>query len=170
MSLLVVDNLEKHFGGVRAVDGASLTVGQGELLGLIGPNGSGKTTLLNMLSGHLDPDGGKVILDGNVVTGLSPTRLTRLGVLRMFQTTRVFNRMTAVDNLLVCGMALGLDEHQASNRAIQLLSELKLEHVMYLDAGQLSGGQRKLLEFGACFMVPPGLPCWTNPLPPCTPS
>lgn len=163
MPLLQVNDIKKHFGGVRAVDGASLNVQEGELLGLIGPNGSGKTTLLNMLSGHLDPDGGKVILDGNVVTGLSPMRLTRLGVLRMFQTTRVFNRMTAVDNLLVCGMALGLNEDDACARAIQLLNELKLEHVMYLDAGQLSGGQRKLLEFGACFMVPPRLALLDEP-------
>lgn len=163
MPLLQVNDIKKHFGGVRAVDGASLNVQEGELLGLIGPNGSGKTTLLNMLSGHLEPDGGKVILDGNVVTGLSPMRLTRLGVLRMFQTTRVFNRMTAVDNLLVCGMALGLNEDDACARAIQLLNELKLEHVMYLDAGQLSGGQRKLLEFGACFMVPPRLALLDEP-------
>lgn len=155
MALLQIKGIEKRFGGLRAVDGASMDVHQGELLGLIGPNGSGKTTLLNVLSGHLSADAGSVSLDGKNVLGLNPTQLTRLGVLRMFQMTRVFNRMTAFDNLVVCGLALGLHEAQAYERAEQLLDELKLSHVMYLDAGQLSGGQRKLLEFGACFMVPP---------------
>lgn len=163
MPLLQVHELKKHFGGLRAVDGASLNVEEGELLGLIGPNGSGKTTLLNMLSGHLLPDSGRVVLDGTDVTGQSPTELTRRGVLRMFQTTRVFNRMTAFDNLVVCGLALGLDEDRAWARAAELLADLKLEHVMYLDAGQLSGGQRKLLEFGACFMVPPRIALLDEP-------
>lgn len=163
MPLLEVHELKKYFGGLRAVDGASLSVDEGELLGLIGPNGSGKTTLLNMLSGHLLPDSGKIFLDGTDVTGNTPTELTRRGVLRMFQTTRVFNRMTAFDNLVVCGLALGLHEQQAWTRAAELLANLKLEHVMYLDAGQLSGGQRKLLEFGACFMVPPRIALLDEP-------
>lgn len=163
MALLKVNNLKKYFGGLRAVDGVSMEVKHGELLGLIGPNGSGKTTLLNMLSGHLIPDSGEVVLEGRGVTGFNPTKLTRLGMLRMFQTTRVFNRMTAFDNLIVCGLALGLNESQAWTKAAELLTDLKLEHVMYLDAGQLSGGQRKLLEFGACFMVPPHLALLDEP-------
>jgi branched-chain amino acid transport system ATP-binding protein len=108
-----------------------------------------------VLSGHLQADAGEVRLDGRSVLGLDPTQLTRLGVLRMFQMTRVFNRVSAFDNLVVCGLALGLDEDQAGRRAVELLEELKLTHVMHLDGGQLSGGQKKLLEFGACFMVPP---------------
>lgn len=161
--LLKIQNIQKRFGGLRAVDGAGFDVNDGELLGLIGPNGSGKTTLLNVLSGHLAADGGSVALDGKSVLGLNPTQLTRLGVLRMFQMTRVFNRTTAFDNLLVCGMALGLNETAACERATQLLDELKLSHVMFLDAGQLSGGQKKLLEFGACFMVPPRIALLDEP-------
>lgn len=163
MPLLQVHELKKYFRGLRAVDGASLDVNQGDLLGLIGPNGSGKTTLLNMLSGHLEPDSGDVVLEGSIVTGLNPTQLAARGILRMFQTTRVFNRMTALDNLLVCGLALGLDETQAWSRAEELLTDLTLDHVMHLDAGQLSGGQRKLLEFGSCFMVPPRLALLDEP-------
>ncbi len=163
MTLMQIKDIEKSFGGLRAVDGASMDVHQGELLGLIGPNGSGKTTLLNMLSGHLPADSGSVLLEGKSVLGLGPTQLTRLGVLRMFQMTRVFNRMSAFDNLVVCGLALGLNEHQSYARATELLSELKLTPVMYLDAGQLSGGQRKLLEFGACFMVPPRIALLDEP-------
>lgn len=155
MGLLQIRAIEKRFGGLRAVDGVGMDVAEGELLGLIGPNGSGKTTLMNVLSGHMSADSGQVLLDGRSVLGLNPTQLTRLGVLRMFQMTRVFNRVSAFDNLIVCGLAMGLDEARASQRAVELLEELKLTHVMHLDGGQLSGGQKKLLEFGACFMVPP---------------
>jgi branched-chain amino acid transport system ATP-binding protein len=163
MALMEIRGVQKTFGGLRAVDDVGMDVNQGELLGLIGPNGSGKTTLLNVLSGHLRADGGEVRLDGKNILGLNPTQLTRLGVLRMFQMTRVFNRMSAFDNLVVCGLALGMSEAHAYTRAAELLSELKLTPVMYLDAGQLSGGQRKLLEFGACFMEPPRIALLDEP-------
>ena len=161
--LMQIRDVEKRFGGLRAVDGVSMDVHEGELLGLIGPNGSGKTTLLNILSGHLAADRGQVLLDGRSVLGLGPTALTRLGILRMFQMTRVFNRISAFDNLIVCGLAMGLSEAAAGVRAAELLEELKLEPVMFLDAGQLSGGQRKLLEFGACFMAPPRIALLDEP-------
>ncbi|OZI78404.1 ABC transporter ATP-binding protein [Bordetella genomosp. 2] len=163
MPLLQITAIEKRFGGLRAVDGAGMDVQEGELLGLIGPNGSGKTTLLNVLSGHLRADAGQVLLDGRPVAGLGPTRLARLGIQRMFQMTRVFNRVSALDNLLVCGLAMGLDESRAVARAGQLLDELRLAPSAHLDAGQLSGGQRKLLEFGACFMVPPRIALLDEP-------
>ncbi|TAN29895.1 MAG: ABC transporter ATP-binding protein [Castellaniella sp.] len=163
MTLLTVDQLKKHFGGLRAVDGVSLEVREGELLGLIGPNGSGKTTLLNMMSGHLHADSGALRLDDKNILGLGPMRFTRLGILRTFQMTRVFNRMCAFDNLMVCGIALGMKEAAAEKRAEALLEELELTRVMYLDAGQLSGGQRKLLEFGACFMVTPRIALLDEP-------
>ena len=163
MALLHISGIQKRFGGLLAVNGAGMDVADGELLGLIGPNGSGKTTLLNVLSGHLAADAGEVQLDGRSVLGLNPTQLTRLGVLRMFQMTRVFNRVSAYDNLIVCGLAMGLDEAAASRRALELLDELKLNHVMHLDAGQLSGGQKKLLEFGACFMAPPRIALLDEP-------
>jgi branched-chain amino acid transport system ATP-binding protein len=163
MALLQIQAVEKRFGGLRAVDRASMDVAEGELLGLIGPNGSGKTTLLNVLSGHMSADGGQVLLEGRSVLGLNPTQLTRLGVLRMFQMTRVFNRISAFDNLIVCGLAMGLDEPAASRRSLELLEELRLTHVMHLDGGQLSGGQKKLLEFGTCFMVPPRIALLDEP-------
>lgn len=155
MTLLAVKDLQRRFGGLRAVDGVSLEIHEGDLLGLIGPNGSGKTTLLNMMSGHLHPDSGTIRLNDRDILGLGPMQFTHLGILRMFQMTRVFNRMCAFDNLVVCGIALGMKESPAHERAQELLEELELTRVMYLDAGQLSGGQRKLLEFGACFMVKP---------------
>lgn len=155
MSLLTIEGLLRRFGGVAAVDDVSFELREGEILGLIGPNGSGKTTVLNMLSGFLPPHAGKVLMRGDDITGLPPDRLAQRGVLRMFQMTRVFARMSAFDNLLTAGMARGLSEAESGKRAQALVEELTLEPVQYLDAGQLSGGQRKLLEFGMCFIEPP---------------
>jgi ABC-type branched-subunit amino acid transport system ATPase component len=155
MSLLAIEGLAKSFGGVAAVDRVAFDLREGEILGLIGPNGSGKTTVLNMLSGFLPPDAGRVSMRGQDITGVRPDRLARMGVLRMFQMTRVFTRTSAFDNLLTAGMARGLAETEATKRASSLVEELTLGPVQHLDAGQLSGGQRKLLEFGMCFIEPP---------------
>jgi branched-chain amino acid transport system ATP-binding protein len=161
--LLRAQGLGKHFGGVAAVDDFTLRVEQGEILGLIGPNGSGKTTALNMLSGFLAPDQGSVWFAEHDVTHDRPAALARRGLLRMFQTTRVFARVSAFDNLLTAGLARGVGEAEARDRATLLLDELTLAPVMYLDAGQLSGGQRKLLEFGMCFIAPPRLALLDEP-------
>jgi branched-chain amino acid transport system ATP-binding protein len=163
MPCLSVDRVTKFFGGLKAVDRASFAVNEGELLGLIGPNGSGKTTLLNILSGHLAPNDGRVTLDGRSIEGLRPEALARLGVLRMFQLTRVFPRMSVLDNLLVAGCALGLSQVEAESRALDLVDDLLLTRVIDLDAGHLSGGQLKLLEFGSCFMVPPRIALLDEP-------
>ena len=163
MSLLMTRGLSKHFGGVAAVDDVSFGVEEGEILGLIGPNGSGKTTVLNMLSGFLQPDAGEVIFAGENVTRLTTVELARRGLLRMFQMTRIFGRITTLDNMLVAGMAMGLTEKEANQRAQVLLEELSLTHVQYLDAGQLSGGQRKLLEFCMCFIKPPRMALLDEP-------
>jgi ABC-type branched-subunit amino acid transport system ATPase component len=163
MSLLRTEGLTKHFGGVAAVDGLTFAVEEGEILGLIGPNGSGKTTALNMLSGFLAPDAGRVWLQDEEVTRMPTVALARRGLLRMFQMTRVFTRICAFDNLLTAGLARGLTESESGSRAEALLEELTLSGVKYLDAGQLSGGQRKLLEFGMCFIAPPRLALLDEP-------
>ena len=163
MSLLRTEGLTKHFGGVAAVQDLALTAHEGEILGLIGPNGSGKTTALNMLSGFLAPDAGRAWLADEEITHLSPSSLARRGLLRMFQMTRVFARASAFDNLVTAGLARGLAEGEAEARARSLLEELTLAPVQYLDAGQLSGGQRKLLEFGMCFIAPPRLALLDEP-------
>jgi ABC-type branched-subunit amino acid transport system ATPase component len=163
MSLMRTEGLTKHFGGVAAVEDLSLAMEDGEILGLIGPNGSGKTTALNMLSGFLAPDAGRVWLADEEVTRATPVALARRGLLRMFQMTRVFTRISAFDNLLTAGLARGLSEKESMARAGNLLEELTLAPVQYLDAGQLSGGQRKLLEFGMCFIAPPRIALLDEP-------
>jgi|SRR5215469_5116509 len=153
VSYLAVEQLTVAFGGVRALDGVNLAVASGELVGLVGPNGSGKTTLVNVLSGYLRPDAGEARLEGRRIDGLDPTTLAHLGVLRTFQLTRVFPRMSVLENLLVAGCALGLTPGAAEPRALQLLEEISLLGLQNTDAGRLSGGQAKLLEFAACFMM-----------------
>jgi ABC-type branched-subunit amino acid transport system ATPase component len=161
--LLSVEGVTKRFGGLIAVADASFDIAPGELVGLIGPNGSGKTTLLNIMSGHLSADQGTIRLDGEPCTGMKPQRLARRGLMRMFQLTRIFPRMNVLDNLLVGGRALGLGADEARARANALLEELQIAHVRHLDAGQLSGGQMKLLEFGCCFMRTPRLALLDEP-------
>ena len=160
---LAIDRLAISFGGLKALDGVSVALARGELVGLVGPNGSGKTTLLNILSGYLPPDTGQVRLDGERIDGLRPEALVARGVLRTFQLTRSFARMSVLDNLMVAGCALGMTQEAAERRALELLAELQLVSLRSLDAGHLSGGQLKLVEFGACFMVAPKIALLDEP-------
>ncbi len=162
-NLLSIQNLSKSFGGNQAVDAVSFSIQEGSIMGLIGPNGSGKTTVLNMLSGILQADSGSIKLENRLLNGLKPSKLAKLGIMRMFQMTRVFNRISAFDNLLISGQALGLSFNDSVAKADQLMQELQLEHVKFLDAGELSGGQKKLLEFGMCFMRSPKLALLDEP-------
>jgi ABC-type branched-subunit amino acid transport system ATPase component len=160
---MTIDRITMSFGGLRALDRVTFAIERGELVGLIGPNGSGKTTLVNILSGHLKPDDGEVLLEGQRIDGLRPESLAQRGVLRTFQLTRAFPRMSVLDNLMVAGCALELAWNEAERRALQLLEELSLVRLRSADAGHLSGGQMKLLEFAACFIVPPKIALLDEP-------
>jgi ABC-type branched-subunit amino acid transport system ATPase component len=161
--LLEVGGVTKVFGGVRAVDGCDLTVGEHSITGLIGPNGSGKTTLFNIVTGYLRADSGTVRFAGRDVTGADPGRLYRRGLSRTFQQARVFPQLTVLENLVAAGgygwrQLLGRRVGPADREvADRLLAEFGLEPVADLTAAELSYGQRKLLEFAAVLVSRPRL-------------
>ncbi|MEP7179097.1 MAG: ABC transporter ATP-binding protein [Pseudonocardiales bacterium] len=162
-ALLEITDVTKVFGGVRAVDGASLSVDANTITALIGPNGSGKTTLFNLITGYLPPDRGRVRFAGHDVTGMDAGSLYRRGLSRTFQQARVFPQLSVQENLVVAG---GYSWRQLftrrvssadRNRAGQLLAEFNLAPVADLLASELSYGQRKLLEFAAVLISDPQL-------------
>lgn len=161
--LLTVTGVSKAFGGVQAVDGCSLSVGERTVTALIGPNGSGKTTLFNMVTGYLKPDAGRVDFAGRDVTGHGTGRLYRHGMSRTFQQARVFPALSVLENLVVAGgyrwwqLASPRVRRAERERAAGLLAEFRLHGVADLLAGELSYGQRKLLEFAAVLMSSPRL-------------
>lgn len=150
------DDLSKRFGGIVAVEGLSLTLKRGELVGLIGPNGSGKTTTIDMIAGAMRPDRGAIHVDGIDMTGRPAHLFARRGVARTFQVPRLFKRMKVVENLLVPGLADRAARFaDANRRAEEVLRFLKLEHLAAAQARTLSGGQQKLLELGRALMARP---------------
>lgn len=166
--MIVVDNINMHFGGIRAVDGASLTIEEGSITGLIGPNGAGKTTLFNVIAGNYTPTSGKVFLDGEDITGLKPHELFGRGLLRTFQIAHEFHSMTVLDNLMMvppqqAGENLmdawfrpgkvAAEEERIKAKAEEVIEFLEIKHVRDELAGNLSGGQKKLLELGRTMMV-----------------
>jgi ABC-type branched-subunit amino acid transport system ATPase component len=164
MSLLQIDKLSKHFGGVVAVDECSLSVPAGSITGLIGPNGSGKTTVFNLVTGFIPKDGGHVTFKSKSIDGLGPDRIYALGIGRTFQLARIFPRLTALENMLVPVRRKGLRAlfsgaawgHEKA-RATEMLEFLEISHVANMLGGTLSYGQRKLLELGAVMMAEPEL-------------
>jgi len=156
MSRLSVAGIEKRFGGLVALAGVGFSVEAGELVGLIGPNGSGKTTLLNVLSGLYKPERGRIDYAGAEVTGLEPHELARRGLARTFQVTKIFRRISVLDNLLVPGLtSWARSRPEAVERAEAVLRLLELEPLRDQAASSLSGGQGKLLEFGRLMMLAP---------------
>ena len=166
--MIKVENLHRHFGGFRAVDGASLEIREGSITGLVGPNGAGKTTLFNVIAGVLPPTSGRVTMAGDNITGMSPHELFHKGLLRTFQIAHEFSSMTVRENLMmVPGSQSGetlwntwfgrkriADEERALQaKADEVLEFLTVDHLRDEKAGNLSGGQKKLLELGRTMMV-----------------
>ncbi|MBN9489426.1 MAG: ABC transporter ATP-binding protein [Alphaproteobacteria bacterium] len=151
-------SLVKRFGGIVANDTVEFSVVEGDLVGLIGPNGSGKSTLINMLTGHLPPDGGEVVVRGHEMRGQAAHLYAAMGVARTFQLTQLFGRMTVLENLLVPGLTRpGSTWRSVVQQARSTLDFLKLTHLEQLHAKNLSGGQQKLLELGRCMMLEPAI-------------
>jgi len=150
--------LVKRFGGIIANDAVDFAVGEGDLIGLIGPNGSGKTTLINVLTGHLDPDAGGVLVRGEKMSGRPPHIYAGMGVARTFQLTQLWSRMTVLENMLVPGLTRPHSTWpEVTRRARRYLELLNLSPVEQLQAKNLSGGQQKLLELGRCLMLEPAV-------------
>jgi branched-chain amino acid transport system ATP-binding protein len=177
--VLKVSNLRKSYGAIHAVAGVSFEVMPGEIFGVIGPNGSGKTTMFNSVLGQIAPDAGRIELNGEDITKLSPLQLNRRGVGRTFQTLQVFGKMTVRDNLIVAAQ-----EHQGSMfarmfapgdsglgaRADALIDQFRIRHVAHKKAGELSYGQQKLVDIAMAFMSEPDLVLLDEPCAGVNPS
>ena len=166
--MLKIKNLNKSFGGLKAVNTVNLEVDKGSITGLIGPNGAGKTTLFNTIAGLYAPDNGEVFLEEKNIAGLKPHELFSMGVLRTFQIAHEFASLTVLENLMmVPGNQRGekliyalfgdkivkKEEEEIRAKAIEVIEFLNLKHLTQEIAGNLSGGQKKLLELGRTMMV-----------------
>lgn len=166
--MITVENLSKNFGGLRAVNNASLEIETGSITGLIGPNGAGKTTLFNVIAGVYKPSAGTVKLDGQDITGLPPHELFHKGLLRTFQIAHEFSTMTVRENLMMVPpnqsgekvldawfspLKVANEEKEIRKKADEVIEFLEISHVADELAGNLSGGQKKLLELGRTMMV-----------------
>jgi branched-chain amino acid transport system ATP-binding protein len=169
--ILIAEALVKRYGGVAAVDGVSLSVGAGEIVGLIGPNGAGKTTLFDLLTGEQKPSSGRVLIDGRAVSAKPDARLAD-GLGRTFQIPRPFAGMTLVENVMLGAQnqsgerlwpnwltpgRVAREERAIFARAMELLKFVTLEELARQPARVLSGGQRKLLEIARALMAEPKL-------------
>ena len=162
MTLLQATDIRKAFGGIQALDSCSITVEKGSITGLIGPNGSGKTTLFNVITGYERSDGGKVEFNGLDISRYTPNRIFGMGIGRTFQLTRIFPRLSVIENMHVAiqrkGLASLLGRWSASSehaRALRLLEFVGLTHLKDAPAGSLSYGQRKLLELAFILIAEP---------------
>ena len=171
-SILRVKEVGKHFGGLWAVNRASLDVARGSITALVGPNGSGKTTLFNVVFGLHKPDEGCVYFNGERIDRLAPHQVYAKGIVHAFQIPRLFYRLTVLDNMLLAARGHKGDgllnsvvfrqgwqaqERELADKALELLNLLELDHLTLSPAGELSGGQRKLLEIGRALMAAPAL-------------
>lgn len=162
--MLFVQDVSKSFGGIKAVDACSMSVERGSITGLIGPNGSGKTTLFNIITGFHRPDAGTISLNKQAIQGLLPSQVCQQGVARTFQITRLFWKMTVLENMIVpvrhAGwktlFSAGVKKHE-EERALELLDLVDLTKYRDEEAQKLSFGQQKLLEFAAILMADPDL-------------
>jgi neutral amino acid transport system ATP-binding protein len=177
--ILAAEHVVKRFGGIRAVDGATLDVGQGSITALIGPNGAGKTTLFNVLTGFYRGDGGQISFAGKSIAGWAPHAIARLGMVRTFQITKALSRMPVIDNMMLAapdqpGERLSTvvfrpagwrrREAQVHEQAMELLEVFNLHEKAGDYAGTLSGGQRKLLELARALMTRPRLLMLDEPM------
>ena len=178
-SLIEVKNLKKTFGGITAVDIKELGFNKGELTSIIGPNGAGKTTFFDLISGFQNSDSGDIYLKDKDVSNSQPYKIARMGMVRTFQLTKVFDRMTVLENLLFSGSEVNNDsliksviksksqrkyEENLKDKAKNILEELNILHMADSYARELSGGQKKLLELARSIINEPEILLLDEPL------
>jgi neutral amino acid transport system ATP-binding protein len=178
-ALLEIEGLVKRFGGIRAVDDATMNVKDGSITALIGPNGAGKTTLFNVVTGFYRGDRGSVQFDGDGVFGHPPYELARKGMVRTFQITKALAAMPVIDNMMLAApnqpgevfrnvifrpRAVRAREKESREQAMELLELFNLTELADEYAGTLSGGQRKLLELARALMAEPKLLLLDEPM------
>jgi ABC-type branched-subunit amino acid transport system ATPase component len=152
---LIVERVSKRFAGLLALDGVSIRVDQGEIVGLIGPNGSGKTTLINVVTGHMPPSDGRIEVDGVDITGRPAHRIARIGVARTFQRVRLFSDLTVLENVKVAAVGVGRRGRQARHEARVLLDELGLAAWSERLAGELPYGLERRVEVARALATSP---------------
>ena len=178
-SLMRVNNLKKSFGGVKAVDIDNLVFNKNELTSIIGPNGAGKTTLFDLISGFQEEDSGEIFYQEKNITKSQPHKIARLGMVRTFQLTKVFDRMTVLENLMFAGSNISNDslfqsiiqfpkqknyENSLEEEALRVMKDLNIEQMSNAYARELSGGQKKLLELGRSIIRKPDVLLLDEPL------
>jgi neutral amino acid transport system ATP-binding protein len=177
--LLETEDVVKRFGGIRAVNGATLDVREGSITALIGPNGAGKTTFFNVITGFYRPDGGHATFQGHPILGSPPHAIARLGMVRTFQITKALARMPVIDNMMLAApdqpgetlwkvitqlAAVRRREAEIRDQAMEVLEIFNLDGLADDYAGTLSGGQRKLLELARALMARPRLLLLDEPM------
>ena len=177
--MLKVHNLRKSFGGIEAVNIDDLSFQLNQLTSIIGPNGAGKTTFFDLISGFTEGDEGKVFLNEKNITNNQPFRIARQGMIRTFQLTKVFDRMTVLENMMFSGSNLKNDslfssliqlptqkkhENLLREKAFEIMQVLNIDHMADSYARELSGGQKKLLELGRSIINEPEILLLDEPL------
>ena len=178
-NLISVNNLKKSFGGLKAVDVQDLSFKEGELTSIIGPNGAGKTTFFDLISGFQDADSGSIFLKDKDISNAQPYKIARMGMVRTFQLTKVFDRMTVMENLLFSGSDIKNDsflrsfiklnsqklyENNLREKANEIMNDLNIGHMANSYARELSGGQKKLLELARSIINEPEILLLDEPL------
>ena len=178
-NLISVKNLKKSFGGIKAVDVQELSFTEGELTSIIGPNGAGKTTFFDLISGFQNADSGDIFLKEKNISNSQPYKIARMGMVRTFQLTKVFDRVTVMENLLFSGSNVNNDsflrsilklnsqkvyENSLKDKANEIMKDLNIGHMADSYARELSGGQKKLLELARAIINEPKILLLDEPL------
>ncbi len=157
MTLLQVDQLTKSFSGLRAVSDVDVTVEDGEFLGIIGPNGAGKTTLFSLLAGQIAPTSGRVVFDGQDITGWPAAKVASAGLVRTFQLMRPFESMSVLENVAVAAHHRHRSRRDARRRALEVIERVRLADYVHTPSASLPTAGLKRLELARALALEPRL-------------